>query len=151
MDQLETWVKANYPVLKAVVNAKTSELFSLVFDAGRLPDEQTVEALETMVERFRCSEDSRPNSTHKLFGLWVLDQLEAHADFWNQTKISGAYAAFIDLEPKFKANAKKTLKIYQSFQKLFADFLSPSRYDGESEADAKTRRTTAFCYIQDDF
>ena len=145
---LVSWIKANYPILLAMRAAKPSDLFPLVFISGHLSYKEKIEALDTMLEKVRCMGDSKPQSTHKAFGLSVLTQLDTHKDFWSNTKISSQYADIVKLTPQFKANAKRNLEIYQLFETLFADFLNPERYEGESEAQAETRRTTALGYIQ---
>ena len=151
VDDLVTWIKNNYPILLAVIHAKPDDLFPFVFVSGHLDYEQKIDALETMLDKVRCMGDSKPASTHKAFGNFVITQLEAHKDFWDNTKISDEYADIMKLKRQFAANARRNLEIFQYFDSLFADFLDPDRYEGETEFEAETRRTTALGYIQSIF
>lgn len=151
VDDLVTWIKNNYGLLQAVLQAKPDDLFPFVFISGHLTYAQKIDAVDTMLEKVRCMGDSKPVSTHKAFGLFVLTQLEAHKDFWNNTKISDEYSDIIKLKPQFQANARRNLEIFQYFESLFSDFLDPDRYEGETEFEAETRRTTALDYIHSIF
>ena len=140
---LVNWVKDNYPDVKAVLAATSvSELFNLVFNSGVLSTKQTITALETMLDKIRNLGDSNP-STKKEFGGWLIGELEKQKKFWDQEKISGDYASIQDLKEPFDANTTRNLKIYSFFMTLFADFLSPNQYEGESEAKAQQRRKDA--------
>src|SRR5262245_20401902 len=83
VDDLVTWIKNNYPILLAVSHAKPDDLSPFVFVSGHLDYEQKIDALETMLDKVRCMGDSKPASTHKAFGNFVITQLEAHKDFWD--------------------------------------------------------------------
>jgi hypothetical protein len=161
---LVTWVKNNYPDLKALLAAKgSSGLFDLVFpevpEKGQLSDQQTVDALDTMLNyigyiKLMRQKDSHPLSTRKAFGEWLIDQLKEtkeKEDFWNNQIISPAYKGIVDLTDPFISSPGKNRKIFGFFKTLFADFLSPNLKPKETVKEAECRRSKALKYIKNIF
>ena len=147
VEALKTWIKSNYSLLQAVLNAGPNDLYPLIFISGHLSYDEKTDAIETMLDKIRCMGDSNP-STRKAFGLWVIKNLKDNAAFWNDAKISDQYADILKLEKQFTANATRNLEIYEYFKDLFTDFLNEGRFEGESEPQAQLRRATALGYIQ---
>lgn len=145
VDQLVTWIRDNYPVLKAVRATPVDGLFPLVFDQAHLSFEDKIDALDTMLDKIR-SLGKKNAATRKQFGTRVIAQLEGRSGFWNQPRISKAYAKVLELKPAFNKNATRTLEIYDYFKTLFTDFLNPNAYPGEVKPD--DRRTTALSEIK---
>lgn len=147
VDELVTWVKDNYPDVKALMAVTDVKgLFDLISTPKKLPDEVAIDSLQTMLNSIRSPKDTYP-SVKKEFGQKLIKQLEEKSKFWGNNQISDAYASIKALEGAFLSKTKRNLKMYEFFVNLFIDFLSLDQYKGESEADAQKRRTDALTYI----
>jgi hypothetical protein len=142
VDDLEEWVKENYPDLEAVLAVTdVSELFELVFTSGKLPADKISSAIETMLKKI-SGLGNDPVKLKGAFRQWVILELEKNPTFWKNEKISAAYTSIEKLNTK-----NNNPKTYLLFRILFGDFLSPNPHEGESEEQAEQRRTEALNYI----
>jgi hypothetical protein len=142
VNDLVTWVKENYPDVKAVLAVTNkSELFELLFTSGKLSAKEINDALQTMLSNISgVAKD--PDDIKTAFRQWVIKELEKDQTFWKNEKISAAFASIENLKTK-----NDNPKTYRFFRLLFSNFLSPNPHEGESEAEAKARRTKALNYI----
>jgi len=140
VEELVEWIHQNYPDVQTLLAVKTpTDFYKLVFSGNN--DELTIQALQTMLNSIRDLKDSRPASTRKAFRLWVAQQTKVDEKFWKNEKISAAY------EPIQKLAKTTNLKVYGFIMTLFTDFLNPSAYPSETNAQAQKRRLDALTNI----